>query len=142
MASSLIHHSPYLPTSRKQCQQIHPTQFSSAFPSREVVLQIRHPCVSTTYLNENDLTKVQVEWDAAKEKALWKILSKASKNSDIDCTFLTLPFFNLLVPLEHQLTEACRGRTGSQIRRPAPVPSPTDSMDLRKTTSAGSRTDA
>jgi hypothetical protein len=72
-------------------------------------LQIRHPCVSTTYLNENDLTKVQVEWDAAKEKALWKILSKASKNSDIDCTFLILPFFNLLVPLEHQLTEACRG---------------------------------
>ncbi|TVY33140.1 Autophagy-related protein [Lachnellula subtilissima] len=26
-----------------------------------------------------------VEWDAAKDKALWKILSKASKNSDIDC---------------------------------------------------------
>ncbi|KAJ8067889.1 hypothetical protein OCU04_003476 [Sclerotinia nivalis] len=25
-----------------------------------------------------------VEWDAAKDKALWKILSKASKNSDVD----------------------------------------------------------
>jgi hypothetical protein len=31
---------------------------------------------------------VQVEWDAAKDKALWKILSKASKNSDIDCMYL------------------------------------------------------
>ncbi|PQE16152.1 multidomain presynaptic cytomatrix related protein [Rutstroemia sp. NJR-2017a BVV2] len=28
-----------------------------------------------------------VEWDASKDKALWKILSKASKNSDIDCEF-------------------------------------------------------
>ncbi|PQE10666.1 multidomain presynaptic cytomatrix related protein [Rutstroemia sp. NJR-2017a BBW] len=27
-----------------------------------------------------------VEWDASKDKALWKILSKASKNSDIDYT--------------------------------------------------------
>lgn len=31
---------------------------------------------------------MQVEWDASKDKALWKILSKASKNSDIDCKFL------------------------------------------------------
>lgn len=28
---------------------------------------------------------LKVEWDAAKERSLWKVLSKASKNSDIDC---------------------------------------------------------
>jgi hypothetical protein len=26
-----------------------------------------------------------VEWDAAKDKVLWKILSKTPKNTDIDC---------------------------------------------------------
>ncbi|PSS12267.1 hypothetical protein M430DRAFT_21367 [Amorphotheca resinae ATCC 22711] len=33
-----------------------------------------------------------VEWDAAKDKALWKILSKASKNSDIDWNELASKF--------------------------------------------------
>ena len=35
------------------------------------------------------IADVQVEWDASKDKALWKILSKASKNSDIDCKYFT-----------------------------------------------------
>ncbi|PBP28524.1 multidomain presynaptic cytomatrix related protein [Diplocarpon rosae] len=33
-----------------------------------------------------------VEWDASKDKALWKILSKASKNSDIDWNELATKF--------------------------------------------------
>ncbi|KAK6580759.1 hypothetical protein PZA11_006995 [Diplocarpon coronariae] len=33
-----------------------------------------------------------VEWDASKDKALWKILSKASKNSDIDWNELATRF--------------------------------------------------
>ncbi|KAK6603281.1 hypothetical protein H4I96_06049 [Botrytis cinerea] len=31
-----------------------------------------------------------VEWDAGKDKALWKILLKAPKNSDVDCKYLEL----------------------------------------------------
>jgi hypothetical protein len=39
----------------------------------------------------------QVEWDATKDKALWKILSKASKNSDIDCRRLVPDLVDLLM---------------------------------------------
>ncbi|KAH7396046.1 hypothetical protein BKA64DRAFT_675202 [Cadophora sp. MPI-SDFR-AT-0126] len=35
---------------------------------------------------------LSVEWDASKDKALWKILSKASKNSDIDWNGLATKF--------------------------------------------------
>ncbi|KAH7360091.1 hypothetical protein BKA65DRAFT_492352 [Rhexocercosporidium sp. MPI-PUGE-AT-0058] len=35
---------------------------------------------------------ISVEWDASKDKALWKILSKASKNSDIDWNELATKF--------------------------------------------------
>ncbi|KAL2074000.1 hypothetical protein VTL71DRAFT_7778 [Oculimacula yallundae] len=35
---------------------------------------------------------ISVDWDASKDKALWKILSKASKNSDIDWNELATKF--------------------------------------------------
>jgi hypothetical protein len=31
------------------------------------------------------LTHVQVQWDADRDRQLWKVISKSSKTSDLDC---------------------------------------------------------
>ncbi|TVY91364.1 Autophagy-related protein [Lachnellula willkommii] len=51
---------------------------SSSDPSYTVFIRLPFP-------RGDFVDPPSVEWDAAKDKALWKILSKASKNSDIDC---------------------------------------------------------
>jgi hypothetical protein len=70
---------------------------SSSEPSYTVFIRLPFPrgdfvdppSVSAPLYLQTMLT-FQVEWDAAKDKALWKILSKASKNSDIDCMYLEI----------------------------------------------------
>ncbi|KAI9640456.1 hypothetical protein NHQ30_011202 [Ciborinia camelliae] len=78
-----------------------------------------------------------VEWDAAKDKALWKILSKASKNSDIDWTALASKFDVTLAFLLQQaafLYERQLSQVREQMRKvtvskgslaPSPVPGST-----------------
>ncbi|ESZ93374.1 hypothetical protein SBOR_6251 [Sclerotinia borealis F-4128] len=78
-----------------------------------------------------------VEWDAAKDKALWKILSKASKNSDIDWTALATKFEVTLAFLLQQaawLYERQLSQVRAQMRKvtvskgslaPSPVPGST-----------------
>ncbi|KAA8570171.1 hypothetical protein EYC84_002496 [Monilinia fructicola] len=78
-----------------------------------------------------------VEWDAAKDKALWKILSKASKNSDIDWTALATKFEVTLAFLLQQaawLYEQQLSQVRAQMRKatvskgslaPSPVPGST-----------------
>jgi hypothetical protein len=70
------------------------TTMSSSEPSYTVFIRLPFPrrdfvdppSVSHSLFPNPKLT-FQVEWDPAKDKALWKILSKASKNSDIDCKY-------------------------------------------------------
>ncbi|RAL66739.1 hypothetical protein DID88_007522 [Monilinia fructigena] len=78
-----------------------------------------------------------VEWDAGKDKALWKILSKASKNSDIDWTALATKFEVTLAFLLQQaawLYEQQLSQVRAQMRKatvskgssaPSPVPGST-----------------
>ena len=85
---------------RSVLHSIHPASFPARRFRRSAIC--RSPLKS---LYETELTRgEQVEWDAAKEKALWKILSKASKNSDIDCTFhyrlISLPVDKLIYILQ------------------------------------------
>ncbi|TVY16594.1 Autophagy-related protein 29 [Lachnellula arida] len=54
---------------------------SSSDPSYTVFIRLPFP-------RGDFVDPPSVEWDAAKDKALWKILSKASKNSDIDSFLL------------------------------------------------------
>ncbi|EKD16757.1 uncharacterized protein L3040_006259 [Drepanopeziza brunnea f. sp. 'multigermtubi'] len=75
-----------------------------------------------------------VDWDASKDKALWKILSKASKNSDIDWNELATKFEVTLAFLLQQaawLYERQLVQVRAQIRKvgvskgsaaPSPVP--------------------
>lgn len=89
-----------------------------------------------------------VEWDAAKERALWKVLSKASKNSDIDWKALATKFdvteaFILQQAAwlyERQLSEvrAQMRKVGvSKSSTPSPVPSDTPGGETMKRTSSG-----
>ncbi|APA15790.1 hypothetical protein SS1G_09359 [Sclerotinia sclerotiorum 1980 UF-70] len=78
-----------------------------------------------------------VEWDAAKDKALWKILSKASKNSDVDWAALATKFEVTLAFLLQQaawLYERQLSQVRAQMRKvtvskgslaPSPVPGST-----------------
>ncbi|TVY30361.1 Autophagy-related protein [Lachnellula hyalina] len=94
-----------------------------------------------------------VEWDAAKDKALWKILSKASKNSDIDWDELAGKFEVTLAFLLQQaawLYERQLLQVRAQMRKvgvskgsaaPSPVPGSTSENVggemMRKTGSGG-----
>ncbi|TVY44966.1 Autophagy-related protein [Lachnellula occidentalis] len=94
-----------------------------------------------------------VEWDAAKDKALWKILSKASKNSDIDWSELAAKFEVTLAFLLQQaawLYERQLLQVRAQMRKvgvskgsaaPSPVPGSTSENVggemMRKTGSGG-----
>ncbi|KUJ14221.1 uncharacterized protein LY89DRAFT_620563 [Mollisia scopiformis] len=94
-----------------------------------------------------------VEWDAAKDKALWKILSKASKNSDIDWNELASKFEVTLAFLLQQaawLYERQLSQVRAQMRKvgvsktsaaPSPIPgSAADSAggeSMRRTGSGG-----
>lgn len=89
-----------------------------------------------------------VEWDAAKERSLWKVLSKASKNSDIDWKALASKFdvteaFILQQAAwlyERQLSEvrAQMRKVGvSKSSAPSPVPLETPGAEAMKRTSSG-----
>ncbi|KAH6671675.1 hypothetical protein B0J14DRAFT_594167 [Halenospora varia] len=58
---------------------------SSSDPSYTVFIRLPFP-------RGDFVDPPSVEWDAGKDKALWKILSKASKNSDIDWSELAAKF--------------------------------------------------
>ncbi|PVH74970.1 hypothetical protein DL98DRAFT_518916 [Cadophora sp. DSE1049] len=96
---------------------------------------------------------LSVEWDASKDKALWKILSKASKNSDIDWNELATKFEVTLAFLLQQaawLYERQLLQVRAQMRKvgvskgsaaPSPVPwNNTESVGgegMRRTGSGG-----
>ncbi|KAI9743473.1 MAG: hypothetical protein M1818_002786 [Claussenomyces sp. TS43310] len=56
-----------------------------------------------------------IDWDAAKDKSLWKILSKASKNSDVDWTALATKF-DVSLPFLLQQAAWLYERQLSQVR--------------------------
>ncbi|RDL36209.1 Uncharacterized protein BP5553_06821 [Venustampulla echinocandica] len=93
-----------------------------------------------------------VEWDAGKDKALWKILSKASKNSDIDWNELATKFDVSLTFLLQQaawLYERQLLQVRAQMRKvgaskgsaaPSPIPGSTSENvggEMMRTTSSG-----
>lgn len=96
---------------------------------------------------------LSVEWDASKDKALWKILSKASKNSDIDWNELATKFEVTLAFLLQQaawLYERQLLQVRAQMRKvgvskgsaaPSPVPwnnsESTGGEGMRRTGSGG-----
>ncbi|KAG9241973.1 hypothetical protein BJ878DRAFT_518039 [Calycina marina] len=96
-----------------------------------------------------------VEWDASKDKALWKILSKASKNSDIDWDDLATKFKVTLAFLLQQaawLYERQLLQVRAQMRKvsvaksaaPSPIPGSitetiTGGESMRRTGSGGGR---
>jgi hypothetical protein len=65
-----------------------PILYSSGFLSHEETLWILLQYVTLPWLGSK-LT-LQVDWDATKDATLWKILSQASKNNDIDCKSLAV----------------------------------------------------
>ncbi|TGO52079.1 hypothetical protein BCON_0148g00240 [Botryotinia convoluta] len=85
-----------------------------------------------------------VEWDAGKDKALWKILLKAPKNSDVD---FTLPFLLQQVAWLYerqfsQVREQMRKATVSKgSLAPSPVPDsisePAGGEEMKRTGSGG-----
>ncbi|CDF44005.1 hypothetical protein BofuT4P101000005001 [Botrytis cinerea T4] len=90
-----------------------------------------------------------VEWDAGKDKALWKILLKAPKNSDVDSTKfeVTLPFLLQQVAWLYerqfsQVREQMRKATVSKgSLAPSPVPDSTSEAaggeEMKRTGSGG-----
>ncbi|KAF7896681.1 uncharacterized protein EAF01_009084 [Botrytis porri] len=94
-----------------------------------------------------------VEWDAGKDKALWKILLKAPKNSDVDWTALATKF-EVTLPFLLQQVAWLYERQFSQVREqmrkatvskgslaPSPVPDSTSEPacgeEMKRTGSGG-----
>ncbi|KAK8908058.1 hypothetical protein QC760_003926 [Botrytis cinerea] len=94
-----------------------------------------------------------VEWDAGKDKALWKILLKAPKNSDVDWTALATKF-EVTLPFLLQQVAWLYERQFSQVREqmrkatvskgslaPSPVPDSTSEAaggeEMKRTGSGG-----
>ncbi|KAF7925443.1 uncharacterized protein EAE97_010524 [Botrytis byssoidea] len=94
-----------------------------------------------------------VEWDAGKDKALWKILLKAPKNSDVDWTALATKF-EVTIPFLIQQVAWLYERQFSQVREqmrkatvskgslaPSPVPDSTSEQaggeEMKRTGSGG-----
>ncbi|KAF7959416.1 hypothetical protein EAE96_001035 [Botrytis aclada] len=94
-----------------------------------------------------------VEWDAGKDKALWKILLKAPKNSDVDWTALATKF-EVTLPFLLQQVAWLYERQFSQVREqmrkatvskgslaPSPVPDstsePAGGEEMKRTGSGG-----
>ncbi|TGO53668.1 hypothetical protein BOTNAR_0289g00080 [Botryotinia narcissicola] len=94
-----------------------------------------------------------VEWDVGKDKALWKILLKAPKNSDVDWTALATKFEVTIPFLIHQvawLYERQFSQVREQMRKatvskgslaPSPVPDSTSEQaggeEMKRTGSGG-----
>ncbi|KAF7894257.1 hypothetical protein EAF00_007771 [Botryotinia globosa] len=94
-----------------------------------------------------------VEWDAGKDKALWKIFLKAPKNSDVDWTALATKF-EVTIPFLIQQVAWLYERQFSQVREqmrkatlskgslaPSPVPDSTSEQaggeEMKRTGSGG-----
>ncbi|KAH8774931.1 hypothetical protein BGZ57DRAFT_926569 [Hyaloscypha finlandica] len=119
---------------------------SSSEPSYTVFIRLPFP-------RRDFVDPPSVEWDAAKDKALWKILSKASKNSDIDWNNLATKFEVSLAFLLQQaawLYERQLLQVRAQMRKvgvskgsaaPSPIPGSTSESAggeaMRRTGSGG-----
>ena len=76
---------------------------SSACRSPEATLWILHLQVPFWRIRPGPLElladEFKVEWDAAKDQALWDVLSRPSKGDDIDCTEYSHVILIALLPM-------------------------------------------